>query len=90
MRATNCPRPEPPETALRTLRDSWVLSLQARNLSPKTIKIYRDAANDLLRHLDATRGPDTPESSLARTSRAFTVGGGRARALSHATRTPAV
>jgi site-specific recombinase XerC len=38
-----------------------VLSLQARNLSPKTIRSYRDAANDLLRHLAATGGPDTPD-----------------------------
>jgi site-specific recombinase XerC len=46
---------------LARLRDSWVLALDARNLSPKTIKIYTDAANELLRHLAATDGPDTPE-----------------------------
>src|SRR5262245_4273785 len=61
MRATNPPKPEPAETLLRALRDSWVLSLQARNLSPKTIRLYRDVANDFLRYLDATEGPGAPE-----------------------------
>ena len=57
MRASYCAKPEPAPSPLRALRDSWVLSLQARNLSPKTIRSYRDAANDLLRHLQATGGP---------------------------------
>ncbi len=65
MPATKCAKPAPPDTVIRALRDSWVLSLHARNLSPKTIRIYRDAADDLLRHLAATDGPDTPED-LAR------------------------
>jgi len=61
MRATNSPRPVPSGTPLAGLRDSWTLSLEARNLSPKTIRTYRDAVNDLLRHLEATDGPDAPE-----------------------------
>jgi site-specific recombinase XerC len=44
---------------LEDLRDSWLLHLEARNLSPKTIIIYRDAAEALIRHLAATDGPTT-------------------------------
>jgi integrase/recombinase XerC len=33
------------------LMDSWELSMEARNLSPKTIHIYREAAEKLVTHL---------------------------------------
>jgi integrase/recombinase XerC len=33
------------------LMDSWELSMEARNLAPKTIRIYRDAAQKFVAHL---------------------------------------
>ena len=51
MRATASTDSNSGGTPLEDLRDSWLLHLEARNLSPKTIIIYRDAANALLRYL---------------------------------------
>ena len=36
---------------------SWIRSLRARNLSPKTVKTYREAAEGLAAWLDRTGGP---------------------------------
>jgi len=59
MRSTAYARSTPPVTPLTDLRESWLLSLEARNLSRKTIKIYGDAADALIRHLAESGGPAT-------------------------------
>jgi integrase/recombinase XerC len=49
--------PEPEEGDYASYVRSWVRSLRARNLSPKTVKTYREAAEGLGVYLARTDGP---------------------------------
>ena len=49
--------PEPDEGDYASYVRSWVRSLRARNLSPKTVKTYREAAEGLAAYLARTDGP---------------------------------
>lgn len=55
-----CERPPctPSGSPLGALAASWRLSLEARNLSPKTIELYLHSAGELLRYLQRAHGPD--------------------------------
>lgn len=58
--------PESPQLpAWEGLRDSWVRSLQARNIAPRTVRIYSGAANALIGHL-AVHEPQLAPHGLAR------------------------
>ena len=48
---------------------AWVRSLRARNLSPKTVKTYREAAEGLAAYLARTERPARPRGDPARARR---------------------
>ena len=53
------------------VRRSWLRSLQARNLSPKTLALYSHALDQLIDHLAAHGGPDDPVALARRHLEAF-------------------
>lgn len=65
--------PVPRGAALPACLDSWELSLQAKNLAPKTFRSYTDSAKSFIAYLDEHGMPCDAEGVKAEHVRAFLV-----------------